>query len=76
MPGKIFAVLVAIITLAIAYCVIAHVWWMPVDISAHGPNIDHQIEETVFGAGILFVAGQLVLPLLPFSSVTARKRAG
>lgn len=42
MPGKVFAVVVAIITLAIAYCVIAHVWWIPIDISAHGPNIDRQ----------------------------------
>lgn len=39
---------------------------MPVDISAHGPNIDHQIEETVFGAGVLFVAGQLVLAAFAF----------
>ena len=66
MPGKVFAVVVAIITLAIAYCVIAHVWWMPMDISVHGPNIDHQIEETVFGAGILFIAGQLVLAAFAF----------
>jgi len=66
MPGKVFAVVVVIITLAIGYCVIAHVWWMPVDISLHGPNIDHQIEETIFGAGILFVAGQLVLAAFSF----------
>jgi len=66
MPGKVFAVVVVIITLAIGYCVVAHVWWMPVDISVHGPNIDHQIEETVFGAGILFIAGQLVLAAFSF----------
>jgi len=66
MPGKAFAVVVAIITLVIAYCVITHVWWMPVDISAHGPKIDHQIEETIFGAGILFIAGQLVLASFAF----------
>lgn len=66
MPGKIFAILVAIITIISAYCVIAHVWWMPVDISAHGPKIDKQIEETIFGAGILFIAGQLVLAAFAF----------
>ncbi|MFZ0200182.1 MAG: hypothetical protein WB523_14405 [Candidatus Sulfotelmatobacter sp.] len=66
MPGKVFAVVVVIITLAIGYCVGTHVWWMPVDVSVHGPNIDHQIEETVFGAGILFVAGQLVLAAFAF----------
>ena len=66
MPGKVFAVVVVIITVVIAYCVIAHVWWMPMDISVHGPKIDHQIEETIFGAGILFIAGQLVLAAFAF----------
>jgi len=66
MPGKAFAVVVVIVTLVVAYCVIAHVWWMPVDISVHGPGIDRQIEETIFGAGTLFIAGQLVLAGLAF----------
>lgn len=66
MPGKIFAVIVVLVTLATAYCVIAHVWWMPVDISVHGPKIDQQLEETFFGAGILFIAGQLVLAAFSF----------
>ena len=66
MPGKVFAVVVAIVTLAIAYCVIAHVWWMSVDISVHGPKIDSQIEETLLGAGTLFIAGQLVLAAFAF----------
>jgi cytochrome c oxidase subunit II len=66
MPGKVFAVVVVIVTLVITYCVIAHVWWMPEDISVHGPKIDHQIEETLLGAGILFIAGQLVLAAFSF----------
>jgi cytochrome c oxidase subunit II len=66
MPGKIFAVIVVIVTLVTAYCVIAHVWWVPVDISVHGPKIDQQLEETIFGAGILFIAGQLVLAAFSF----------
>jgi len=66
MAGKSFAVVVALITLATAYCVVAHVWWMPVDISAHGPKIDRQLEETVLVAGLLFVAGQLVLATFAF----------
>ena len=66
MPGKMFAVVVVIVTLVITYCVIAHVWWMPEDISVHGPKIDHQIEETLLGAGILFIAGQLVLAAFSF----------
>jgi cytochrome c oxidase subunit II len=66
MPGKVFAVVVVIVTLVITYCVIAHVWWMPEDISVHGPKIDHQIEETLLGAGTLFIAGQLVLAAFSF----------
>lgn len=66
MTGKIFAILVAIITAISAYCVIARVWWMPVDISVHGPKIDSQLEETVLVAGTLFVAGQLVLAAFVF----------
>ena len=64
--GKLFAVVVAIITLISAYCVIAHIWWMPVDISAHGHRIDEQINETIAVAGSLFVAGQLVLAAFVF----------
>jgi cytochrome c oxidase subunit 2 len=74
MAGKIFAVVVALITLAIAYCVIAHVWWMPVDVSVHGPKIDHQIEETILVAGLLFVAGQLVLASFAFLYGGARNK--
>jgi len=66
MVGKIFAVVVALVTVVTAYCVIAHVWWMPVDISTHGPKIDHQIEETVLVAGLLFIAGQIVLASFVF----------
>lgn len=61
MVGKFFAVIVILVTLITAYCVITHVWWMPVDISVHGPKIDQQIEETIFVAGLLFIAGQIVL---------------
>lgn len=59
--GKSFAVVVILITLVTAYCVVTHMWWMPIDIAAHGPKIDHQIEETIVVAGLLFVAGQIVL---------------
>jgi cytochrome c oxidase subunit II len=66
MVGKIFAVVVVLVTLVTAYCVIAHVWWMPVDISMHGPKIDNQIEETMVVAGLLFIAGQIVLAAFVF----------
>lgn len=66
MVGKVFAVVVVLITLITAYLVMAHVWWMPVDISEHGPKIDHQIEETILVAGLLFIAGQVVLAAFTF----------
>jgi cytochrome c oxidase subunit II len=64
--GKLFAVVLTIITLVSAYFVIAHTWWMPVDISVHGPAVDRQLEETMLGSGILFVLSQLVLAAFVF----------
>jgi len=74
MAGKIFALVVVLITLVTAYCVITHIWWMPVDISVHGPKIDHQIEETILVAGLLFIAGQVVLAAFAFLYGGARSK--
>ncbi len=59
--GKFFAILLVIITLVSVYPIVMHTWWMPPDVSAHGPAVDHQMEETMIGSGILFVISQLVL---------------
>ena len=64
--GKFFAVVMVIITLVSAYFVVAHTWWMPIDVSVHGPAVDHQLEETMLGSGILFVLSQLVLAAFVF----------
>ena len=64
--GKIFAVVVVAIAVITAYIVIAHVYWMPEDISLHGKVIDEQISETTAGAGILFLLGQFVLATFVF----------
>jgi len=74
MAGKIFAVIIVLVTAATAYCVVAHVWWMPVDISVHGPKIDHQIEETILVAGLLFIAGQIVLATFVFLYGGAKRK--
>ena len=42
--GKLFAVVLAIITVVSAGIIVAHVWWMPVDISTIGPRIDKMIK--------------------------------
>ena len=59
--GKLFAVLVTIITVVSTAIFITHTWWLPVDISAHGPAIDHQLSETMLSSGVLFVLSQLAL---------------
>jgi cytochrome c oxidase subunit 2 len=59
--GKAFAALLAIVTLASVYFFAARTWWMPVDISAHGPGVDHQIIETMLLTGVLFLLSQLAL---------------
>ena len=59
--GKVFAVLLTIITIVSAAIFIRHTWWMPPDISLHGVRIDQQMAETMTASGILFVLAQLVL---------------
>src|SRR2546426_3340367 len=61
--GKLFAVVVTIITLVATAIFVAHVWWLPADIAVHGPAIDHQLRETMVSAGLLFVVSQLALAL-------------
>lgn len=59
--GKLFAVVVSIIALVSAAIFAMHVWWPPIDISAHGARIDHQLNETMVASGTLFVIAQLAL---------------
>jgi cytochrome c oxidase subunit 2 len=59
--GRAFAILLTIITLVSAGIFLAHVWWMPPDVSAHGPEIDSQFTSTFVETGIAFVVSQLLL---------------
>ncbi|HEU4699485.1 MAG TPA: hypothetical protein VFS40_09915 [Gemmatimonadales bacterium] len=59
--GKLFAVLVALITLVSTGIFVARIWWPPPDISTLGIGIDRQLTETMVAAGVLFVAAQLTL---------------
>jgi cytochrome c oxidase subunit 2 len=59
--GKLFAVVVTIITLVSTAIFASHIWWLPVDISAHGHAIDRQLTETMVTSGVLFVLSQLAL---------------
>ncbi len=59
--GKFFAVVVIVITLLSAYFIVAHTWWPPPPITALGERVDHQLDETMVEAGILFVLSQIIL---------------
>lgn len=61
--GKLFAVVIGVITLISAGVFIARIWWLPPDISVLGVGIDHQLYETMIASGVLFVTSQLVLAL-------------
>ena len=61
--GKLFAVVVAVITVISTAIFISRVWWLPADVSVLGVGIDHQMTETMIVAGVLFVLSQLVLAL-------------
>ena len=59
--GKVFAIVVTIITIVSTAIFVSHVWWLPPDVSQLGVGIDRQISETMISSGILFVVAQLVL---------------
>jgi cytochrome c oxidase subunit II len=59
--GRVFAVVLTLITLVSVAFFVMHTWWLPPDISTTGPAIDRQLEETLIGTGVLFLAGQLIL---------------
>lgn len=59
--GKLFAAVVAVITVVSAAVFMARIWWLPPDISVLGVGIDRQLHETMVASGVLFVVSQLVL---------------
>lgn len=61
--GKLFAVLVAIMTVVSTGLFVSRHWWLPPDVSVLGAGVDHQLMETMVSSGILFVVSQLVLAL-------------
>jgi cytochrome c oxidase subunit II len=71
--GKPFAIVLTVITVVSTAIFVMHVWWLPVDISAHGPAIDHQLLETMVASGTLFVLAQLGLALFVWQSGDRRE---
>lgn len=58
--GKVFAIVVTIITIVSAAIFVLY-QWLPPDVSQLGVGVDHQLAETMVGSGVLFVVAQLVL---------------
>ena len=69
--GKLFAVVLTILTVASVAVFLMHVWWMPADISTDGPAIDRQIAETMLVSGILFILAQLLLAIFTWKFADA-----
>jgi len=59
--GKFVAVTLVLITIASAIPILAHIWQPPPDISTHGHLIDEQLSNTMWEAGLCFIATQFVL---------------
>ena len=61
--GKLFAVILVVVTVVSSTIFISRIWWLPADISVLGVGIDRQMAETMISAGVLFVVSQFVLAL-------------
>lgn len=73
--GKVFAVVLTLITLVSVAFFAMHTWWLPVDISTTGPAVDEQLKETLIGTGVLFLAGQLLLGFFAWTAVDRKSKA-
>ncbi|HUK23485.1 MAG TPA: hypothetical protein VLV49_02815 [Terriglobales bacterium] len=66
--AKLFAVTIILIAIASAVPIVRGTWTQPVDISTHGHSIDEQFHETMWEAGLAFLAAQIVLGLFIWTS--------
>jgi cytochrome c oxidase subunit II len=70
--GKLLAIVLIIIAVVSAYPIVTHMFVLPEDISTHGHAIDEQLNDTMWEAGISFIAAQVVLAFFVWS-FTGRK---
>ena len=61
--AKLFAVTIIVIAILSAIPIIRHTWWLAPDISTHGQPIDDQMSETMWEAGLSFLASQILLAI-------------
>src|SRR5450631_2897482 len=62
--AKFFAITIVIIAILSAVPVVRNTWHPMEDVSAHGQAIDDQMSETMWEAGISFLASQIILAWL------------
>ncbi len=61
----------ALIAIAVRGADHLNYWGPPEDISTHGHAIDEQMKDTMYEAGLSFLAAQLILGLCSFGSLRA-----
>jgi cytochrome c oxidase subunit 2 len=59
--AKVFAVTIIVISILSAIPIIQNTWHPVPDVSSHGQAIDDQMSETMWEAGISFLASQIIL---------------
>jgi len=63
-PGKIFAILLASVSLTFAGLFLSRHWWMPTAAANHAYDLDRQVIWAMIDAGIAFLLAQLSLAAL------------
>ena len=61
--AKLLAVTIIVIAIVSAIPVVMHTWEYPENISTHGKMIDDQMDDTMWEAGLSFLASQIILAL-------------
>lgn len=61
--AKLFAVTIIVIAIASAVPIVMHMWPMMPDVSLHGHLIDEQYADTMWEAGLSFLASQIILAI-------------
>lgn len=70
--AKLLAVTIIVIAIASAIPVVMHTWEYPENISTHGKMIDDQMNDTMWEAGLSFLASQIILALFIWKFSTSR----
>jgi cytochrome c oxidase subunit 2 len=73
--AKFFAVTIILIAIGSAIPIVRGTWTQPVDISTHGYEIDHQYHETMWEAGVAFLAAQIILAVFIWKFSNRREDA-